>query len=51
MPGTFKRKYEVEELAAKVIDFLRPEGLVLWQAKEVLKFAIEQLEYEKLNKR
>jgi len=32
MPETFKTKVEVEELATKVVDFLRPAGLPIWQA-------------------
>lgn len=51
MPDDIKNKSEIKELAGKVIDLLRPEGLELWQVKEVLVFATEQLEHEKLKQR
>lgn len=46
-----KRKEELKELARKVIDMLRPEELPMWQVREVLRYAANQLEDEELKER
>lgn len=41
----FKSKAELEGLAQKVIDMLRRESLPIWQVREVLSLAREQLDW------
>lgn len=51
MDKEHKSKEYLKELAARVVDSLRPEGLPLWQAKEVLTYAKAQLDWEPLKEK
>lgn len=44
-----KSRDELKVLAEKVIDLLRPESLPIWQVKEVLHLAGQQLDWVQLN--
>lgn len=51
--GTYKgRAYkgadELEEIAGRVVELLRAEGLPIWQAKDALHIAEDALEWEVL---
>lgn len=48
MEGNVKSKEELKDLARKVVNSLRPEGLQFWQVKEVLSIALSQLDKEAL---
>lgn len=48
MTAPHKSKEELEDLARKLVDQLRKESLPLWQAKEVLTRAKNQLDWEVL---
>lgn len=44
-----KSREELDSLANKVIDLLRSEGLAIAEARDILKIADENLEWEPLN--
>ncbi len=44
----YKGDEELDALADKVIALLRPEGLLVWQEKEVLKKALQLVDWETL---
>lgn len=44
----FKVDNKLDSLAEKVIALLRPEGLTVWQAKDVMKRAINLIDWETL---
>ena len=44
----YKGDTELEEIAGKVVALLRSEALPIWQAREVLKIADRDLDWETL---
>ena len=50
MEKQYKTKQELYAIADKVVNLLRPEGLSIAEARDVLKYADENLEYEPLSK-
>lgn len=46
-----KTKEELEAISRQIVDQLCDEELMVWQAKEVLKYASEHLEWLPLKKR
>jgi len=51
MEAKVKKKDELKELATKVVNLLRPEGIAIWQAKEVFRVASGLLDNEQLGER
>lgn len=45
---TYKGGDELEEIAGRVVELLRAEGLPIWQAKDALHIAEDALEWEVL---
>lgn len=48
---TYKGTSELDVLAEKAVDTLRAEGLPIWQAKDVMKRAINLMDWEQLKER
>lgn len=46
-----KTKEELETIARKIVDQLCDEGLMIWQAKETLKFAADIMDWLPVKKR
>ena len=46
MPEELKSKAELAAIAEKVVESVRKENLLIWQAKEVLTRAMKLIEWE-----
>lgn len=45
---TYEPKEELQKIAMEVLEFLRPRHLPIWQVKEVMTYAKEFAEWEKM---